>query len=117
MSRHQSNMALLWFCLESACVVSIFACVTASFSGVSFFFMHACQSSGKMVSSRELFTSLIAGPVLAALFLDVAPGLHAHPPSSVTGHLSLNQGHQEQILVDVKYGHIYSKYPQISSMF
>lgn len=53
-SRHQANTALFWFGLESACVVSMLACVTGSFSGVFLFFLHACQSSGKMVSSSEL---------------------------------------------------------------
>lgn len=94
----------------------MFACVTGSFSGV-FLFFFACLPVEWKNGKLKWTLFLTHRWFLAGVFLDVVAGLHARPPSSVTGHLSFNQRRQEQILVEVKYGHICSKHVQISSIF
>lgn len=83
------------------------------------FFFFACLpvewKNGKL--KWTFFNSHRWSVFLAVVFLDVVPGLHARPPSSLTGHLSFKQKHQEQILVKVKCGHIYSNCLWKSSIF
>lgn len=87
-------MALfLFFLTFRICMcLSMFACVTGSFSGV-FLFLHAYQSSGKMVSSSELLIWLILSlwPVFGNGVFRRNAGIACAPASSVTCHRAFDQ--------------------------